>query len=68
MGVGYGGRVPELNEFEPVGRVTVDDRRRVPLGQADTTPGTRYSLWQHPDGSILLRPVAQQPPKESSPR
>lgn len=58
--MGYGGQVSEFNEFEPVGRVTVDDRRRVPLGQAETTPGTRYSLWQHPDGWILLRPVAAQ--------
>lgn len=55
--VGYGGSVTDFSEFEPVGRITVDDRRRVPLGQTDTKPGSRYSLWQHPDGSILLRPL-----------
>lgn len=66
--VGYGGLVSEFNEFEPIGRVTVDDRRRVPLGQTDIVPGTRYSVFQHADGSILLRPVAQQTTKESSNR
>ena len=55
--MGYGGLVSEFNEFEPIGRVTVDDRRRVPLGQTGATPGTRYSVFAHPDGSILLRPV-----------
>lgn len=55
--VGYGGLVSEFNEFEPIGRVTVDDRRRVPLGQTEASPGTRYSVFAHPDGSILLRPV-----------
>lgn len=55
--MGYGGLVSEFNEFEPIGRVTVDDRRRVPLGQASVSPGARYTLFEHPDGSILLRPV-----------
>lgn len=55
--MGYGGLVSEFNEFEPVGRVTVDDRRRAPLGQAEAIPGSRYSLFQHQDGSILLRPI-----------
>ncbi|WP_431910049.1 hypothetical protein [Amycolatopsis thermoflava] len=54
----------EFNEFEPIGRVTVDDRRRVPLGQTDATPGTRYSVFQHPDGSILLRPVQSKESKQ----
>ncbi len=62
--VGYGGLVSEFNEFEPIGRVTVDDRRRVPLGQTDATPGTRYSVFQHPDGSILLRPVQSKESKQ----
>lgn len=67
--MGYGGLVSEFNAFEPIGRVTVDDRRRVPLGQTDATPGTRYSVFQHADGSILLRPLAQQQtPKETSTR
>lgn len=61
--VGYGGLVSEFNEFEPIGRVTVDDRRRVPLGQTDATPGARYSVFQHPDGSILLRPVQSKESK-----
>jgi hypothetical protein len=55
--VGYGGLVSEFNEFEPIGRVTVDDRRRVPLGQTDVAPGARFTVYQAPDGSILLRPV-----------
>lgn len=63
--VGYGGLVSEFNEFEPIGRVTVDDRRRVPLGQTDITPGARFSVFQHPDGSILLRPVQSSPAKEA---
>ena len=55
--VGYGGLVSEFNEFEPIGRATIDDRRRVSLGQAGVTPGVRYSVFQHQDGSILLRPA-----------
>jgi hypothetical protein len=63
--VGYGGPVSEFDEFEPIGRVTVDGRRRVSLGQTDIRPGDRYTVFEHADGSILLRPVAQQK-KESS--
>jgi hypothetical protein len=55
--VGYGGLVSEFNDFEPIGRATVDDRRRVPLGQTAVAPGARFSVFEHPDGSILLRPV-----------
>lgn len=66
--VGYGGFVSEVNQlaaFEPIGRVTADGRRRVPLGQTAVLPGAKYSVFQHPDGSILLSPVATQQKKES---
>lgn len=64
--MGYGGLVSEFNLYEPIGRVTVDDRRRVPLGQTDVVPGARYSVFQHPDGSILLRPVRSTAAKEDA--
>ncbi|WP_344428976.1 hypothetical protein [Amycolatopsis minnesotensis] len=47
-----------MDEFEPVSRTTVDSRRRVSVGQViSAAPGTRYSVLEGSDGSILLRPV-----------
>lgn len=55
--VGYGGLMNEIDEFEALGRVTVDGRRRVPLGQAAASPKARYTVFVGSGGEILLRPV-----------
>lgn len=52
----------EEQQFDPV--TQADGESRVALGVAGTAPGQLYRIERHPDGVIILTPLASVPARE----
>ena len=47
--------------FRPVAEVTADDRARITISKADARSNDRFLVSTHPNGEILLTPMASIP-------
>lgn len=53
-----------LAGFKPVAEVTADDRARITIGKARVRSNDRFLISTHPNGEILLTPMASIPKRE----